>query len=131
MTITRSKSYDQNCKFTRYSDESELQLSAEALTALRKETQERDVRAVENDTHAATATDTGTADAANDANTMTTETTTTATASALVEDPTFHIVLYEPQIPPNTGALIRLAANCGCRLHLIGRCFHFGSVIVF
>ncbi|MGB0954824.1 MAG: tRNA (cytidine(34)-2'-O)-methyltransferase [Panacagrimonas sp.] len=31
----------------------------------------------------------------------------------------FHIVLHEPQIPPNTGNLIRLAANTGCRLHLI------------
>jgi len=31
----------------------------------------------------------------------------------------FHIVLYEPEIPPNTGNIIRLAANAGCRLHLI------------
>ncbi|MFO7189233.1 MAG: tRNA (cytidine(34)-2'-O)-methyltransferase [Pseudomonadota bacterium] len=29
------------------------------------------------------------------------------------------IVLYEPEIPPNTGNLIRLAANTGCRLHLV------------
>jgi tRNA (cytidine/uridine-2'-O-)-methyltransferase len=29
------------------------------------------------------------------------------------------IVLYEPEIPPNTGNIIRLAANSGCRLHLI------------
>lgn len=29
------------------------------------------------------------------------------------------IVLYEPEIPPNTGNIIRLAANTGCRLHLI------------
>jgi tRNA (cytidine/uridine-2'-O-)-methyltransferase len=31
----------------------------------------------------------------------------------------FHIVLYQPEIPPNTGNLIRLAANTGCHLHLI------------
>ncbi len=31
----------------------------------------------------------------------------------------FDIVLYEPQIPPNTGNIIRLAANTGCRLHLV------------
>ncbi|RYZ92288.1 MAG: hypothetical protein EOO68_22945 [Moraxellaceae bacterium] len=31
----------------------------------------------------------------------------------------FHIVLYEPQIAPNTGNIIRLAANNGCTLHLI------------
>jgi tRNA (cytidine/uridine-2'-O-)-methyltransferase len=31
-----------------------------------------------------------------------------------------HIVLFEPEIPPNTGNIIRLAANTGCRLHLIG-----------
>lgn len=31
----------------------------------------------------------------------------------------FHIVLYEPEIPPNTGNIIRLAANIGARLHLI------------
>ena len=30
-----------------------------------------------------------------------------------------HIVLFEPEIPPNTGNIMRLAANCGCRLHLI------------
>ncbi|MGC6403710.1 MAG: tRNA (cytidine(34)-2'-O)-methyltransferase [Candidatus Comchoanobacterales bacterium] len=30
-----------------------------------------------------------------------------------------HIVLFEPQIPPNTGNIIRLAANTGCQLHLI------------
>ena len=32
----------------------------------------------------------------------------------------FHIVLVEPEIPPNTGNVIRLAANTGCRLHLVG-----------
>ena len=31
----------------------------------------------------------------------------------------FHIVLYEPEIPPNTGNVIRLCANTGSRLHLI------------
>lgn len=31
----------------------------------------------------------------------------------------FDIVLYQPEIPPNTGNVIRLAANTGCRLHLI------------
>lgn len=31
----------------------------------------------------------------------------------------FHIVLVEPEIPPNTGNVIRLAANTACTLHLI------------
>ena len=31
----------------------------------------------------------------------------------------FRIVLVEPEIPPNTGNAIRLAANTGCALHLI------------
>ena len=31
----------------------------------------------------------------------------------------FHIVLVEPEIPPNTGNIIRLAANTGCFLHLV------------
>ena len=31
----------------------------------------------------------------------------------------FDIVLFEPEIPPNTGNIIRLCANTGCRLHLI------------
>jgi tRNA (cytidine/uridine-2'-O-)-methyltransferase len=31
----------------------------------------------------------------------------------------FHIVLVEPEIPPNTGNVIRLAANTGCILHLV------------
>lgn len=30
-----------------------------------------------------------------------------------------HIILYEPEIPQNTGALIRLSANMGAQLHLI------------
>lgn len=32
----------------------------------------------------------------------------------------FSIALYQPEIPPNTGNIIRLCANTGCRLHLIG-----------
>jgi len=32
----------------------------------------------------------------------------------------FRIVLIEPEIPPNTGNVIRLAANTGCELHLVG-----------
>jgi len=31
----------------------------------------------------------------------------------------FHIVLVQPEIPPNTGNVIRLSANTGCNLHLI------------
>src|SRR5215212_9723184 len=31
----------------------------------------------------------------------------------------FDIVLFQPEIPPNTGNVIRLAANTGCRLHLV------------
>lgn len=31
----------------------------------------------------------------------------------------FHIVLYQPEIPPNTGNIIRLAANTGAQLHLV------------
>ncbi len=31
----------------------------------------------------------------------------------------FNIVLVEPEIPPNTGNVIRLAANTGCTLHLV------------
>ena len=34
-------------------------------------------------------------------------------------NPTFEIVLFQPQIPPNTGNIIRLCANTGSRLHLI------------
>ena len=30
-----------------------------------------------------------------------------------------HIVLFQPEIPPNTGNIIRLCANTGARLHLI------------
>jgi tRNA (cytidine/uridine-2'-O-)-methyltransferase len=31
----------------------------------------------------------------------------------------FHVVLHEPEIAPNTGNLMRLTVNTGCRLHLI------------
>jgi tRNA (cytidine/uridine-2'-O-)-methyltransferase len=31
----------------------------------------------------------------------------------------FHVVLYQPEIPPNTGNIMRLCANTGSRLHLI------------
>ena len=30
-----------------------------------------------------------------------------------------HVILYEPEIPPNTGNVIRLCANTGARLHLV------------
>ena len=33
--------------------------------------------------------------------------------------PLLEVVLYEPEIPPNTGNIIRLCANTGCRLHLV------------
>jgi tRNA (cytidine/uridine-2'-O-)-methyltransferase len=33
--------------------------------------------------------------------------------------PICHIVLFEPEIPPNTGNIIRLAANTNCQLHII------------
>ena len=32
---------------------------------------------------------------------------------------TLHVALYEPEIPPNTGNIIRLCANTGAQLHLI------------
>lgn len=32
----------------------------------------------------------------------------------------FHVILYQPEIPPNTGNAIRMCANSGARLHLIG-----------
>ena len=31
----------------------------------------------------------------------------------------FHVVLYQPQIPPNCGNIIRLCANTGAQLHLV------------
>jgi tRNA (cytidine/uridine-2'-O-)-methyltransferase len=41
--------------------------------------------------------------------------------------PLFEIVLHQPEIPPNTGNIIRLCVNTGCRLHLVrplGFSFH-------
>ncbi len=31
----------------------------------------------------------------------------------------FHLILYQPEIPPNTGNIIRLCANVGATLHLV------------
>ena len=31
----------------------------------------------------------------------------------------FHVILYQPEIPPNTGNVIRLCGNTGCTLHLV------------
>lgn len=31
----------------------------------------------------------------------------------------FHLILYQPEIPPNTGNIIRLCANTGAALHLV------------
>lgn len=31
-----------------------------------------------------------------------------------------NVILYQPEIPPNTGNIMRLCANCGARLHLVG-----------
>ena len=36
-----------------------------------------------------------------------------------MQDPVFDVLLYQPEIPPNTGNVIRLCANTGARLHLI------------
>jgi tRNA (cytidine/uridine-2'-O-)-methyltransferase len=36
------------------------------------------------------------------------------------DDPMLHVVLFQPEIPPNTGNIIRLCANTGSRLHLVG-----------
>jgi tRNA (cytidine/uridine-2'-O-)-methyltransferase len=36
-----------------------------------------------------------------------------------MQTPSFHIALFEPEIPPNTGNIIRLCANTGGQLHLI------------
>ncbi len=33
--------------------------------------------------------------------------------------PMFNVILFRPEIPPNTGNLIRLCANAGARLHLV------------
>ena len=39
--------------------------------------------------------------------------------STSVDNTLLHIILYQPEIPPNTGNIIRLAANTGAKLHLI------------
>jgi tRNA (cytidine/uridine-2'-O-)-methyltransferase len=36
------------------------------------------------------------------------------------KNPMLNVVLYQPEIPPNTGNIIRLCANTCCRLHLVG-----------
>jgi tRNA (cytidine/uridine-2'-O-)-methyltransferase len=36
-----------------------------------------------------------------------------------LREPMFHVILYQPEIPPNTGNVIRLCANTGARLHLV------------
>jgi len=41
-------------------------------------------------------------------------------AIALQMTDMLHIILYQPEIPPNTGNIIRLCANTGAGLHLIG-----------
>jgi len=33
----------------------------------------------------------------------------------------FHVILFQPEIPPNTGNVMRLCANTGASLHLVGR----------
>ena len=35
------------------------------------------------------------------------------------ESALFHVILYQPEIPPNTGNVIRMCANSGAHLHLI------------
>ncbi len=53
--------------------------------------------------------------------TQTHEFATQATADSSDQVPALlHIVLYEPEIPPNTGNIIRLCANLPARLHLVG-----------
>ena len=36
-----------------------------------------------------------------------------------MSEPALHIVLCQPEIPPNTGNIIRLCANTGASLHVI------------
>ena len=40
-------------------------------------------------------------------------------ACSLIPHSMFDIVLYQPEIPPNTGNILRLAVNTGCRVHLV------------
>jgi tRNA (cytidine/uridine-2'-O-)-methyltransferase len=39
----------------------------------------------------------------------------------MADTPVFHVALWEPEIPPNTGNIARLCAATGATLHLIGR----------
>lgn len=39
--------------------------------------------------------------------------------AASLRSAVFHLILYQPEIPPNTGNVIRMSANAGARLHLI------------
>ena len=39
--------------------------------------------------------------------------------AVLHSGPMFDVILYQPEIPPNTGNIIRLCANTGARLHLV------------
>ena len=39
----------------------------------------------------------------------------------MLESPPFHIVLVEPEIPPNTGNIARLCGATGTALHLVGK----------
>jgi tRNA (cytidine/uridine-2'-O-)-methyltransferase len=39
--------------------------------------------------------------------------------AGLYDRAVFHVVLFQPEIPPNTGNLIRLCANVGATLHLV------------
>ncbi len=50
---------------------------------------------------------------------MSTQPAARLTAAAAVGDAPLHIVLVEPQIPPNTGNVARLCAATGCALHLV------------
>jgi tRNA (cytidine/uridine-2'-O-)-methyltransferase len=40
-------------------------------------------------------------------------------STRMSEEHPLHVILWEPEIPPNTGNIIRLCANTGCALHLV------------
>jgi tRNA (cytidine/uridine-2'-O-)-methyltransferase len=40
-------------------------------------------------------------------------------STRMTEEIPLHVILWEPEIPPNTGNIIRLCANTGCALHLV------------
>ena len=44
----------------------------------------------------------------------------TRRTSSPAADPVLHVVLVQPEIPPNTGSIARLCAATGVRLHLVG-----------